>query len=287
MTDTQLLNYVTKHTSPNQSGDFVAEAITIHWWGEPGNHRGNTVQGVIDWLCNPKAEASANFVVSGKERTLACLVDLAHAAWHAADHEGNHRTVGIECRPFDDKTPPAEVEAELQAVAYTIALVWHWRPKTKNKPLKGHRDWASTECPGNYYPRLDDLVKRAQKIYPRVDPDRPGYLTDGSNAPTAPAKPKVSLSALIKAAKTDPGRRQGGTTPGAADDVRIVEDALRREGFLAKEWATDGSYGTKTVQAYSRWQIKATRAVGQGADGIPGSQSLRLLGAKYGFEVTK
>lgn len=40
----------------------------------------------------------------------------------------------------------------------------------------------------------------------------------------------VSLPALQQAAKLDPARAQGGTTPGAVDSVKIVETSLVKAG---------------------------------------------------------
>ena len=104
---------------------------------------------------------------------------------------------------------------------------------------------------------------------------------------TTPPPPKrvVSLAALIVAAKHDPSRPQGGTTSGASTYVRIVESALKAEGLLDYRYATDGSFGTKTVKAYSRWQERCGYH-GKDADGIPSQTSLIMLGRKYGFTVT-
>lgn len=101
------------------------------------------------------------------------------------------------------------------------------------------------------------------------------------STPSTPAKPRVSLSALVKAARTDPPRSGA---PVSYAGVRTVEDALRREGLLSARYV-DGHYGTLTVSAYAAWQ-RSLGYRGRDADGIPGSASLRQLGAKYGFEVT-
>ncbi|MGW5637122.1 peptidoglycan-binding protein LysM [Streptomyces sp. NPDC003832] len=104
-------------------------------------------------------------------------------------------------------------------------------------------------------------------------------------APSLPGgtgKPKVDLSQLVRAAKTDPGAAQGHQTYAAG--VRLVESALQREGFLAKAYAGDGSWGTLTLKAYARWQRKLGYG-GADADGYPGFVSLTKLGNKYGFSV--
>ena len=97
-----------------------------------------------------------------------------------------------------------------------------------------------------------------------------------------PTKPVVNLAKLVKAAKTDPKGKQGAQTYAAG--VKVVEAALLKEGLLDKKYASDGSYGTVTVKAYSAWQKKLGYK-GKDADGIPGATSLKKLGSKHGFTV--
>lgn len=108
-----------------------------------------------------------------------------------------------------------------------------------------------------------------------ADPSKP------TPTPT-PTKPVVELAKLVKAAKTDPSAKQGNQTYAAG--VKIVETALLKEGLLDKKYASDGSYGTVTVKAYSAWQKKLGYK-GKDADGIPGATSLKKLGSKHGFTV--
>lgn len=97
--------------------------------------------------------------------------------------------------------------------------------------------------------------------------------------------PIVSLAAVRAAAKCDPARPQGGTTPGSEDDVRLVEAALAKLGLLPAAYAGDGAYGTATIAAYAGWQRKLGYS-GRDADGIPGKTSLAKLGAQFAFTVT-
>lgn len=96
-------------------------------------------------------------------------------------------------------------------------------------------------------------------------------------------EPVVTLSALLSAARRDPGARQGATTDGAADDVTIVERALVSRGLLGRDLA-DGSWGTATLRAYGKWQRHLGYS-GDAADGAPGLRSLKRLGAWAGFAV--
>ncbi|WP_371670033.1 endolysin [Streptomyces sp. NBC_00289] len=101
----------------------------------------------------------------------------------------------------------------------------------------------------------------------------------------ATATPKVSLAHVVYAARHDPAAAQGHTSHKAA--VLIVEKALKAEGLLPSQYV-DGSFGTKTVTAYARWQRSPAGGgyTGDAADGIPGKSSLRLLAARHGFTVT-
>lgn len=113
--------------------------------------------------------------------------------------------------------------------------------------------------------------------------DDKGFSHEKGGAPLD-AEPTVSLKAVVAAAKADPDRKQGGTTSGSADDVRVVEAALKAEGLLDREYAADGSFGSSSIKAYAGWQ-KSKGYKGKDADGIPGKESLRKLGARYDFKV--
>ena len=103
-----------------------------------------------------------------------------------------------------------------------------------------------------------------------------------SPAPKPVTKPSVSLAHIAYAAQHDPAAAQGHTSYKA--EVLLVERALQAEGLLAAQWV-DGSFGSKTVTAYSAWQERLAYS-GADADGIPGRTSLSKLGSKHGFTVT-
>lgn len=159
-------------------------------------------------------------------------------------------------------------DAMLGAIRDGIELL---RKHGAGNEIKGHRDGYATDCPGG------PLYAWVQKGAPR-----PG----GTATSTPPAaKPKVSLARVIAAARKDPPAAQGHTTYKA--DVLLVEKALKAEGLLPAEYV-DGSFGTKTISAYARWQRSPAGGgyTGADADGIPGTSSLRLLGARHGFTIT-
>lgn len=133
--------------------------------------------------------------------------------------------------------------------------------------IKGHKDGYATSCPGG------PLYAWVQKGAPRpggkpVEP-KPGA-----------GRPVVDLSQLLAAAKADPPKKG---TPVSYAGVRVVEDALVKEGLLAKSLA-DGHFGTATKAAYGLWQMRCGWR-GEDADGFPGKSSLSKLGARRGFDV--
>lgn len=99
-----------------------------------------------------------------------------------------------------------------------------------------------------------------------------------------PGVKHCSLLAVQRAARFDPKRPQGQTTPGSEDDVRLVEGALVKWGSLDSQYSHDGAFGTATRAAYKEWQQYLGYS-GSDANGIPGPVSLQRLGARYGFRT--
>lgn len=81
--------------SPNNSAGIDQRYIVMHYTA------GRGFQQSIDWLCNPKAKASAHFIV-GRDGDLAQLVPLDRRAWHAGPSawagltDINRFSIGIE-----------------------------------------------------------------------------------------------------------------------------------------------------------------------------------------------
>jgi len=193
-----------------------------------------------------------------------------------ADMDGNDLLYGLEMENYGDGKDP------WPASQYAIAVKWAAALCRKHgwteKSVAGHKEVQ----PGKIDPTFDmDDFRAAVKVQLAT---KPGSAP--APAPT-PSKPKVDLSRLVTAAKTDPGAAQGHVTYMAG--TNLVENALVREGLMSKTYAGDGSFGSTTVAAYSRWQLKlypgASTKPGGDADGIPGMDSLKKLGAKYGFDV--
>ncbi|MGP3750886.1 LysM peptidoglycan-binding domain-containing protein [Streptomyces sp. IBSNAI001] len=97
---------------------------------------------------------------------------------------------------------------------------------------------------------------------------------------TPAAKPTVSVAHLNAARAKDIPAATGHTTYPA--EVKVVEAALKAEGLLAATYAADGSWGTKTDDAYNAFRRKSGYT-GSAATGSVGLESLKKLAAKHGF----
>jgi LysM repeat protein len=123
-----------------------------------------------------------------------------------------------------------------------------------------------------------DRLKDPDQIYPGQE-----LTVPKAAALPKPKKPKVDLSKLIAAAKSNPATKGN---PVTYSGVKTVEAALVDAGLLEKRYS-DGHFGTSTIDAYAAWQrSKAGGGYrGTAADGIPDRDSLQRLGKKYGFDV--
>jgi hypothetical protein len=170
---------------------------------------------------------------------------------------------------------PCRGWAELNAWVRSWGVPDVW-PMGRPVDFTSHRDEHTWETAGGWYGHQHVPENTHQ------DPGSwPAFIA--SSAPKPAVTPAVSLAHVVAAARRDPGLVQGGTTHAA--EVRRVESALKAEGLLAATYAGDGSYGSKTIVAYSAWQRRCGYA-GAAADGIPGKSSLTRLGARHGFTVT-
>lgn len=189
-----------------------------------------------------------------------------------ANADGNDCLYGLEIENLGNVLDPYPASQYHQAVLWAAALcrAHGWSEKS----VAGHKEVQ----PGKIDPSfdMDDF---------RADVKKQLALTPGGGTVTpkptpTPSKPKVDLSLLAKAAKTDPGAKQGHVT--YMTGTNLTEAALVKLGYLSTTYAGDGSFGTATVDAYKRWQ-RHLGYTGHDADGTPGMTSLTKLGAKTGY----
>jgi len=195
-------------------GPTVKTSITIHWWGQP---IGQTFQGTVDWFRSGPG-TSAHYVASAGQ--VACLVSPSDIAWHAGNWNGNLTSIGIECNPRGS-------DADYATVA---ELVRNLRAMYGDLPLRPHKYWTSTECPGTY-----DLA--------RID-----RLARGVPAPPKPAKPKPTPAPKPKPKPTP--KPTPAPTPIKEDEVNPV---YIRTNPQASVYALNTVTGKKRIIPREEW----------------------------------
>jgi N-acetylmuramoyl-L-alanine amidase len=98
-----MVKIITTYRSPNHSKVIRKKPsrVVLH-------HTAGYFEGDLSWLCNPKANASANYLIA-KNGNVYELVPIQYAAWHtgaAVPGWGNADTIGIEISNFGDGKDP-------------------------------------------------------------------------------------------------------------------------------------------------------------------------------------
>ncbi|MEV2277694.1 N-acetylmuramoyl-L-alanine amidase [Nocardiopsis sp. NPDC049922] len=160
---------------------------------------------------------------------------------HAPGANSTH--VGIQFMLGGSQTPTAK-----QLAAFVELLAW-LAARGVRTSITGHRDWNSTDCPG-------------EPLYARV---RSGDWGGGGESPAPPAFEYWEVGDL-KVPTGDPALYRGMTgTP-----VRRLQEALAtwRPGILP-EYGADGRFGGETEEAVREFQ----RVRGISRDGVYGTES--------------
>ena len=249
-------DYITSLTSPNHSGRRTKRvtSITIHHWGIDGQR----FDSVARYLCRAGGNSSAHYVAQAGK--VACIVDPDNIAWHAGNYEGNQTSIGIECRPEatdDDYATVAELIAALRKVYGDI-------------PLRPHRYWKSTACPGRWdLARLDRLARGTKAPAIPVNNPKP--------APKPPVKPStgLALDGFGGAATVRRWQQVMGTTVDGVISGQGLADRPYHVRLETVQYARGGSNLVRAVQ----------RAVGVTADGYLGPNTIRAIQRRLGVAV--
>lgn len=195
----------------------------------------------------------------------------------------DHVHVQFDRSPIKGKTStPATPSAPAASAKNDVAMY------CKDSGIKGYNAAGGVKhIRPKGYKIVGHWVTRMDGKYLRTawNTDYPADDLAATKPATTKAQDAVSLTALRAAAAKDPKRPQGGVSPDAVDDVRMVEAALQAEGLLDRKYAHDGSFGSTTIAAYAAWQRRLGYS-GKDANGIPGMASLKKLGDKYDFATT-
>ena len=250
----------TSKTSPNKNTDRRGHditSITVHWWGTPS---GQSFDGIVNWLCDPKAQVSAHYVINPSR--VARIVDEEHRSWANGNADGNSSSITIECDPND-------IPGTLPVLAALIADI---RSRHGDLPIYPHKHWTSTQCPGDYLPHLDAVDKAA----------RTGKAIAPSPGTSKPApKPK----------KVDEDGRLGRETVKALQGILgVTQDG--RAG--TNTWKALQTLLGTTVDGFVSHQSYAAKELGNGVvpgawrhtgRGSKGSKMVKALQKKLGVKA--
>ena len=138
------------HSSNYTNSSWAKNFIVLHWWDDPS--RRPAFDGVVSWFRNPSANVSCQYVVEANR--IAQMTPESAYAWHAGSTQGNRHGIGIEVNPRLNA-------GDYETTAVLVAEIW--RRRGRKLPLRRHREFTSTGCPGHL--DVARIQRRADQIY--------------------------------------------------------------------------------------------------------------------------
>ena len=217
--------------------------ITIHHWGSDGQKHAN----VVSWLRGYTGNrgSSAHYVVS--DGLVTQLVEDSRASWHGGNNKANGTTIGIECRP----------EMSAGDWATLVELCVNLERKHGSMKYYGHKDWKNTACPGDYYPRLGELVDAVNEY--KKSGKVPSTVSGGSSSGGSGKREYETVAYGITLGRWDKG-----------DPVRDWQDFLVSQGYDLGDGGVDGYFGADTEKPTKAFQEKH----GLVPDGLAGDKTI-------------
>lgn len=165
---------VYKKISPNRSSprNHIIDTVTIHCYvGQV------TIEDMGAWLCNPSAQASANYGI-GRDGRVGLYVEERDRSWCTSNRDNDNRAITIECAC--DKNHPYAINSAVYTSLVKLVtdicrrngikqLIWSTDKNARVNRLNGcnltvHRDYANKACPGDYiYNRLGQIASEVNK----------------------------------------------------------------------------------------------------------------------------
>lgn len=189
MSNSKLVSY--ERISPNRTSprNHKIDTISIHCYVGQAS-----VEDMAEWLCNPGAQASANYAI-GKDGRIALLVPEGDRAWCTSSKSNDHRAITIECA--SDSMQPYEVNNSVyQALLNLLTDICQrndiqelrWRGdknligQVDRQNMTVHRWFANKACPGDYlYNRHGEIAAEVNRRLGVPDINIKGIRIDDSN----------------------------------------------------------------------------------------------------------
>lgn len=258
----------------------------------------------LNWCRNPgpfAGKARACHIVVGRDGFLQIIA--GSGAYHAGaggplkingtlipKDLGNRYLIGIEIEASstprvnqsNKQTPKTGMNpAQLESVARFCAALFDILNWDTDSAIR-HKDWAPNRKVDVGLPlaQIRNMIDLYRKAAPAPIPPKPTPSIPKPPAPPTPPtpptppKPKPEPKPVVRLLDVQPRKKN--------ESVGLVQEALYKEVGLAKQ--VSPLFNAATKAAYAKWQ-KKLGYTGADADGIPGAESLRKLGRKYGFTV--
>lgn len=157
MSNSKLISFT--QISPNRTSprNHEIDTVTVHCYvGQV------SVEDMAGWLCNPAAEASANYGI-GSDGRIGLFVDEGDRSWCSSNKANDHRAITIECA--SDKTHPYAINDKVYASLINLlvdicqrngidSLRWQADKsligQVDKQNMTVHRWFAAKACPGDY-----------------------------------------------------------------------------------------------------------------------------------------
>lgn len=170
MSNSSLVSYTklspNKNSSTTNCRTHKIDTITIHCYVGQAS-----VESMANWLCNPKASASANYGI-GADGRIVLLVEEKDRSWCSSNAVNDNRAITIECAC--NPTHPYEINSAVYKSLINLCADICKRNDIKKLLWKGdksligrvdkqnmtvHRWFANKACPGDYiYNRLGQIA---------------------------------------------------------------------------------------------------------------------------------
>lgn len=189
MSKSSLISY--ECISPNRTSprNHKIDTISIHCYvGQV------SVESMADWLCNPSAQASANYAI-GTDGRIALIVPEGDRSWCTSSKANDHRAITIECasdfvHPYavNNKVYQSLIDLLTDICQRNDIQELRWRGdknligQVDRQNMTVHRWFANKACPGDYlYNRHGEIAAEVNRRLGVPDINIKGVKIDDSN----------------------------------------------------------------------------------------------------------
>lgn len=166
MSNSSLVSYTRISPNSNSPRNHKIDTITIHCYTAQAS-----VEDMGNWLCNPSAEASANYGI-GTDGRIGLFVPEGDRSWCSSSASNDNRAITIECA--SDRTDPYAINSKVynSLIALCVDICRRngirelkWRAdksligQVDKQNMTVHRWFKNKACPGEYiYSRLGQIA---------------------------------------------------------------------------------------------------------------------------------